>query len=228
MRARARIAVAAGGRFTCLRSDPPLLLRQTPDAVYLVGGAAGPLGGDDLQLDIDVGTGARLCLRTAAASVALPGSGPSRMAITARIATAGTLHWLPEQLIAANGCKHFTQSTVELAEGAGLLWRDELICGRYGEPPGDATVALDVNYGGKPLLRQALSVGPSAPGWDGPAVLGGARATGSLLETGSWEPAVLGPGAVRTQLAGPATLTTAVAQDAHELRGYLTAMSRRA
>lgn len=223
MRARARIVAEAGGRLTCLRGEPPLLLRQTPAAVYLVGGAAGPLGGDDLRLDIEVGTGATLCLRTVAASIALPGSAPSRMVVTARVTTGGTLHWLPEQLIAAHGCKHTSQSTVELAEGAALVWRDELICGRHGESPGDATVELDVTYAGRPLLRQALSIGPSAPGWDGPALLGNARAAGSLLHTGELPPAVLGPGAVRTPLAGPATLITAVAADAHELRRYLDA-----
>jgi len=33
-------------RLPVLRSQAPLILRQTPEAVYLVGGAAGPLGGD--------------------------------------------------------------------------------------------------------------------------------------------------------------------------------------
>ena len=56
-----------------LRSQAPLILRQTPEAVYLVGGAAGPLGGDVLELRIDVRAGATLRLRTAAAAVALPG-----------------------------------------------------------------------------------------------------------------------------------------------------------
>ena len=49
------------------------MLRRTPDAVYLVGGAAGPIGGDSLELRIDVRAGAALRVRTAAAAVALPG-----------------------------------------------------------------------------------------------------------------------------------------------------------
>ena len=80
MRARARVVVAAG-RLAVLDSRAPLVLRRTgPDEVYLVGGAAGPLGGDDLCLSVEVGTGDRLRLRTAAASVALPGpdGAPSR------------------------------------------------------------------------------------------------------------------------------------------------------
>jgi hypothetical protein len=45
-------ATDRGCAFPTLRSDPPLLLRPTPDALYLQGGAAGPLGGDRLRLDI--------------------------------------------------------------------------------------------------------------------------------------------------------------------------------
>ena len=62
--------------------------RQTgPGLVHLVGGAAGPLGGDDLRLDIEVGPDAVLCVLTVAASVALPafmlGHDPTRRIICA-------------------------------------------------------------------------------------------------------------------------------------------------
>jgi urease accessory protein len=218
--------VHGGTRLARLRGEPPLLLRQTgPGLVHLVGGAAGPLGGDDLRLDIDVGPDAVLCVRTVAASVALPArSGtPSRVTVTATVARGATLHWLPEQVVATANCHHLAFATVELSEGAALLWRDELICGRHGEAPGDATLGLSVSYAGRPLLRQTLSVGPSSDGWAGPAVLGGAKATGSLLRVGvSSPPAVLGPTAVRMPLAGPGSLITATAPDAHTLRGYLT------
>ena len=46
-------AVAGAGgvtRLPVLASQVPLVLRRTPDAVYLVGGAAGPIGGDVLAL----------------------------------------------------------------------------------------------------------------------------------------------------------------------------------
>jgi hypothetical protein len=68
--ARAAVAsradAAGRSRVTVLRSDGPLALRETPLGVYLVGTAAGPLGGDDLALDIDVGPGACLMIRSAA------------------------------------------------------------------------------------------------------------------------------------------------------------------
>jgi urease accessory protein len=237
MQAHARVVAEADGnggtRLARLRGEAPLLLRQTrvhagSVTVHLVGGAAGPLGGDDLRLDIEVGPGAALCLRAVAASVALPArsGAPSRTVLTATVAAGGSLCWLPEQLVAAGGCRHATLATVELAGGASLRWRDELICGRYGEEPGDATIATSVRYAGRPLLRQSLTVGPGAPGWAGPAVLGGAKATGSLLLVDPAGPravpAVLGPTAVRMPLTGgPASLLSATADDAHTLRGYL-------
>jgi urease accessory protein len=225
MRALARIVAEADERgtvLTRLRGEPPLLLRQTgPQTVHLVGGAAGPLGGDELQLDIEVGPGATLFVRTVAASIALPGPKPSRMQVNAVVGAGGSLYWLPEQLVAASKCRHAAVSNVDVANGASLIWRDELICGRHGEATGEATMRLSATYAGRPLLRQTLAVG--LHDWASPAVLGGASSTGSLLQVNGelCGPAVLGPGAVRSALTGPATLTTAVAPDAHRLRELL-------
>jgi urease accessory protein len=236
MQAHARIVAEVddrgGTRLARLRSEAPLLLRQTGTdrgfvTVHLVGGAAGPLGGDDLRLDIEVRPGAMLCLRSVAASVALPGrcGASSQVTVCVTVAAGGALHWLPEQTVAAAGCRHRTVAVVEVENGGSLLWRDELICGRHHEEPGDATVATSVRYAGRPLLRQTLAVGPDADGWDGPAVLGAARAAGSLLhvqpDTPPAAPCLLGPTAVRMPLAGPASLVSATAPDAHTLRGYL-------
>lgn len=237
MRARARVvAVAEAGRtrLATVRSETPLLVRRTggPGStaqVHLVGGAAGPLGGDQLRLEIDVGPGASLCVRTVAASVALPGPPGTRswVEVVARVAAGGRLAWLPEPLIAASNCRHLATGRVTVAEGAALVWRDELVCGRYGEEPGDAAVALTVSYAGQPLLQHELAVGPAAPGWDGPAVLDRAGATGSLLRVDpAWaqappEPVVLSPTAALLPLAGPAVLATATGPDHATVRRLL-------
>ncbi|MEV4762185.1 urease accessory protein UreD [Micromonospora chokoriensis] len=237
MRALARLVARADGRggttLVELRGETPLLLRQTPAdggvaTVHLVGGAAGPLAGDDLRLEIEVGAGAAVRVHSVAAAIALPGrpGAVSRMTVRAVVHAGATLHWLPEQLVAAAGCAHLAESRVELAAGSSLRWRDELVCGRYGESPGGAVVHTQVDYADRPLLRQSLAVGPHAPGWAGPAVLGGAAATGSLLVVDSSrpvEPAAVGGTVARLPLAGgPATLWTATAPDAHTLRAHLT------
>jgi urease accessory protein len=222
MRAVARI-VATEGRITTLYGEPPLLPRVTgPGEVYFVGGAAGPLGGDDLCVEIDLGPGADLYVRTVAASLALPGDGFSRTRISARVAAGSRLTWLPEPLIAASGCAHEAVSTVELADGARLVWREELVCGRYGEEPGDARLRLVVRLDGRPLHRHELAVGPGAPGWAGAAVLGGARAVGSVLVVGTEiNPVAATDRAALLALGRGAQLAVATGGDLREVRSAL-------
>jgi urease accessory protein len=142
------------------------VLRRTPEAVYLVGGVAGPIGGDALELRIDVRDGATLRVRTAAAAVALPGPDglESTLTVTATVGRGARLEYLPEPLVVTAGARHATILLVTLAEGATLLLRDELILGRHGEPGGSCRTVLRADYAGRPLLRQSLpGTAPSVP-----------------------------------------------------------------
>ncbi|HTF08806.1 MAG TPA: urease accessory protein UreD [Asanoa sp.] len=236
MRAEARLVAEPDGRggtrLSTVYGEPPLLLRRTGyrDAthaeVHLVGGAAGPLGGDDLRIGVVVRPGARLVIRTVAASLAQPSdpSAPSTLTVTATVGRGGALAWLPEPTIAVTGCDHLNRSIVDLDEGAELLWREEIVAGRHGEPPGDLRMATTVRYAGRTLLRHDLAIGPRAKGWDGPAVIG-ARAAGTLLILGPdapEQPATITNTAALMPLAhGPAALVSATGRDARELRAAL-------
>jgi urease accessory protein len=249
MRAHARLAVAAdrgargGTRIAGLRSDPPLVLRPTrPDVdplagacglggaacVSLAAAAAGPVGGDELALDVEVGAGATLILRTVAATLVLPGPHrrPSRTTITLRVAPEATLVWLPQPVIAAAGCDHGAATRVECCDGSRLLAREEIILGRYGEAPGAIRQRLRVSRDRAPVYDQELTVGPDVPGWDGAAVTGGRRALGSVLASGPGlhpAPACDVPGSEVATMAldDATTLVTALAADAHTLRRAL-------
>jgi urease accessory protein len=121
-------------------------------------------------------------------------------------------------------------STVELAETARLVWREELVLGRSGEAPGRVRTGLRVRRAGRALLSQDLAAGPDADGWAGAAVFGGNRTVGSVLVVDPrWTPT---PPDARTvvdgalmPLTGPAMLATAVAPDAHTLRARLAALA---
>ncbi|GAA4589665.1 urease accessory protein [Actinoplanes octamycinicus] len=252
-----------GTRLAVLRGQSPLLLRQTgsrhaaapPHAgglldtgglldaggvrdtggvtVHLVGGAAGPLRGDDLRLVIEVGQDARLTLRSVAAQLALPGrpAPPSRMTVTATVAAGGTLRWLPEPLIAAAGSDHVAITRVAVEAGGSLWWRDDLVCGRHAEESGDFVADTLVRYAGSTLHRHELAVGPRAPGWTGPAVLGTGRAVGTLLLAGPAAAAAADRGVTGTHaaimpLAGPGVLATAVAPDIRAVRAALDPLCR--
>jgi len=240
MRARARIVVEAdrrgGTRASVLRSESPLLLHRTgPPAgtgltVHLVGGAAGPLRGDDLKLDVEVGPGAWLDVRSVAASLALPGPAgrpPSRISLCVTVAEGATLRWMPEPLIAAAGCHHITSTEVRMAAGAALVWRDELVCGRHGEDPGDASTDITVRHAGATLYRHEFAVGPAAPGWCGAAVLGERRAVGSLVVVGADPPpaATAGDDSAIMPLAGPGYVAMAVGADIRHVRAALHSLS---
>jgi urease accessory protein len=178
MHATARVAASAGGRLDVLYGEAPLLPRRTgPNEIHFVSGAAGPLGGDRLRIEVCVGAGATLTVRSVAAMIALPSrdGALSRLDVHATVEDGGRLEWLTEPLIAAGRCNHVTASTVDLAVGASLVWRDELVCGRHGETPGDVRLLTSVQLDKRSLYVHELAVGPSAPGWSGPAVLAGGR-----------------------------------------------------
>ncbi|GAA2576535.1 urease accessory protein UreD [Actinomadura fulvescens] len=222
-RAAASAERDAGGRtrLTRLRSDGPLALRETAEALYLVGAAAGPLGGDDFEVTVRVGPDARLAIRSAATTLALPGDGESRMTVRATVASGGHLDFAPEPTVAAAGCHHRSVAAIELADGATLRWYEELILGRHLELPGRHTSRFDVTLGGAPLLRHELRL-------DDPSILGGvlgdAGAAGSVLlvAPGLCHEAWTGDALAVLPLAGPGVLVVAMAGDSAELRRSLT------
>lgn len=170
-------------RLVTLRSEVPLVLREADGALWLVGGAAGPLAGDELSLEVVVGAGAHLLVRSTAASILLggPGPGPSRLSVTAEVGDGAELVWLPEPTVATSRCSHEAITRVSLAGSGRLIWRDEVIAGRSGEGPGTWWSRLMVDIDGTPCCRQDLGIGPGFPGWSGPAVMGSYRAVGSAL-----------------------------------------------
>lgn len=211
-------------------------LRQRRDVcdssvtVWLAAGAAGPIGGDNLQLHVDVGPGASLCMRHVAASLALPGprGEPSQMKVVINVAADGTLAWLPEPLIAAHGCDHRTSTQVTLERGARLFLREELLLGRHAEQSGSVRQRLRVTIEGHPLHDQDLRIDPREAACCLP-VTGGRRAIGSLLVVdpameAQWNPAsaaVVDTDTAVMPLGGPAVLISAVADDALDLRRRL-------
>ena len=224
-------AVAGPGgvtRLPVLASQVPLVLRRTPDSVYLVGGAAGPLGGDSLALHITVGSGAFLRVRTAAASIALPGLDglESVLRVFVTVGEGGCLEYLPEPVVVTAGARHATLVSATLSGGASLVLRDEVLLGRHGEAGGTARSVLRVSYAGRPLLRHSLEVAGTDPASLGPAVLAGHRAVGTLLHVSEPEtagiPAQATPEVAVMPLAGPGIFVTALAHDAVTLRRRLT------
>lgn len=252
MRGRAHVATAlcAGSdgrgdsRVTGLRSEGPLVLRPTigkgrepwvrgrrgAARVSLASGAAGPIGGDRLELAVDVGAGSTLVLTEVSHTLCLPGRDGARSTTTVRITVedGGALVWLPEPVIAAHRSDHVVDVEAALGPGARLLAREEVLLGRHGEPAGRVRQRTRVTQAGRVLYQQDLGLGSE----DGstPAVVDDHRAVGSVLVvdpawSGDSRPPARGLGSMAAlmPLAGPAVLVSALAGDSLALRSALEA-----
>ena len=96
---------------------------------------------------------------------------------------------------------------MDLAAGAALVLRDEVVLGRHGERGGSCRTRLRADLAGAPLLRHELDVSGTDEVSLGPAVLVGCRTAGSLLWVGpGWDAAAAGtrgrPGDVRVRAGG--------------------------
>lgn len=240
--ATARIVAAAQGDTTVL----PVLDGEGPfdvrglhphghqARICIIGAMIAPLGGDRLRIEATARRGAALHITTAAATLALRGPTTEHATYDVHLTVEehAQLHWLPKALICTAGSNLRQSWTIDLAPTARLVLREEQILGRTGEPPGHLITRITVRRGGRTLLDQQAEYGPDTPGWDGPAVLAGHRATGQILIV---DPAfedkppatrLLGGAPENGQgvvapLAGPAALATAVAPDSLRLRRLL-------
>jgi urease accessory protein len=195
--------------------------------VCLSAGAAGPVGGDDLRLDVHVGSGSTLVLGQISATLLLPGAdgAQSRITVRATVEARATLVWWPQPVIAAHRCNHLTDVRIDLGHDARLVMREEVLLGRHCEPSGVLRQRLRVHRGGKPVHVQDLELG-SGTGRS-PAVLGEHRALGNILVIAP-EPLpeatlLLDRQSLVMPLARGGVLISAVGQDNLEVRRHLQA-----
>jgi urease accessory protein len=235
VKAHARLVVELDGRghsvIRQLRSSAPLTLvparrgqRGDAAAVWLVNSAAGPIGGDQLELTVLVGAGARVNLHGVAATLALPGhhAGPSRFAVSIEAASGARVAYLPEPTVITSRARHESWLHVELAHDASLRCREVLVLGRDGEPAGRLSTTTHVLRAGRPLLRQHLDIGD--PALDASAAyLAGRRVLATeilVLDAGPARPAS-GDWWSLTPLVAGGALATALANDAVTTMHYL-------
>lgn len=158
-----------------LRSEPPLSLRPTRCGVAMVGSAAGPVGGDEVSLRVDVGSGASLHMEAIAATMVFPGRGgsASHQSISIRVEEGGHLRWCGQPLLSVVRSTHTQNVTIELAPTATLDWVDSVVLGRSGEPPGVLDTMFRVVRAGSVVLHQRQLYDPESPSWSTTAGLGG-------------------------------------------------------
>ncbi|MDV3126265.1 urease accessory protein UreD [Mycobacterium sp. 21AC1] len=177
------VIVASPGRLPRIEARGGLTGRCTePDTVHLVSTAATPLGGDTMTVRVTVEPGARLRIRTVAATVALPGADTARSTVRWDIDVAGQLDLDPQPTVVADGSEHETSVHLRLAGAAQVRLRERIQIGRSGERAGFWSGLLYADLtspdAAVPLLRHRIELGSGALGDD---VLSAPRACVSEL-----------------------------------------------
>ncbi len=154
----------------------PIVLRPTGQArVHLVHGAGGPLGGDLLRLDVAIGAGATLAVRSAGATLVQPGrSGEVARWDTGVVVDAdAALDWAPEPTVVTDGAYYRTSLRADLGAGARATIREVVVMGRHGGLGGRYQGRLDVTMDGVPLLAHTTLARRGRPRTDRARRLGG-------------------------------------------------------
>jgi urease accessory protein len=157
------VLIARAGRPPRIEHTGGLAARRTgPDTVHLVSAAATPLGGDLITIRVEVEAGARLAVRTAAATVTLPGVSTSESRTHWEIESAGELDLDPQPTVVAAASRHVTTTRLTLGATARLRLRERVQIGRSGERDGFWSGALHADVGRLPLLRHRIELGTGA------------------------------------------------------------------
>jgi urease accessory protein len=133
--------------------------RTAPDTVHLVSVAATPLGGDAIHVRVIVEPGARLRLRTAAATVTLPGSATLESHSLWTLEVSGDLDVDPQPTVVAANSRHFTTTRLDLTAAGRVRLRERIQIGRSYERQGFWSGSLHADVDGSPLLRHRIELG---------------------------------------------------------------------
>lgn len=158
--------------------------------VYVLHPPGGIAGGDELELELDVRSGASALVTTPAATkLYRTRAERARISQTFVVRSGAVLEWLPQETIAFRGSSAAFSTRVSLEPGARYAgW--ELVC--LGRPAsgdafeqGDLEQRTELCLDGRPLVIERLSLAADSALRSGPWGLGGRSVYGCLLATGA-------------------------------------------
>ncbi|MFT7599618.1 MAG: urease accessory protein [Acidimicrobiales bacterium] len=180
VKASATVSVARCGERDIVvdqRASAPFSVRQCDGRILLASSAAAPVGGDELELTVDVGSGARAAIGSVAASMVWPGVGGVASSMTTDCAVGNGAHldlWLEPTISVAGSC-HRTATAVRLADDATCRVVEETVLGRRDEASGHLDLSLRMERGGRPLVHHDERFGPNVAGAWSSVSVGAAR-----------------------------------------------------
>jgi len=125
--------------------------------VYVLHPPGGLVGGDELDVSLEVDAGAHALVTTpAAAKIYRTAGAQVRQTQRLRVAAGGVLEWLPQESIVFDGAHATAETRIELSPGARFIGADA-VC--FGRPAGNAPFArgycrqlFELRRDGRPLL----------------------------------------------------------------------------
>jgi urease accessory protein len=154
------LIVARPGRQPSIECTGGVTARATePHTVHLVSAAATPLGGDTIALRVIVEPGAALRVRSAAATVTLPGRATAESTAHWHLEVAGDLDLDPQPTVVAGGSRHATSTRLSVEGSGRVRLRERVQVGRTLERQGFWSGSLHADVNGRPLLRHRIELG---------------------------------------------------------------------
>lgn len=154
--------------------------------VYVLHPPGGLAGGDDLDLSLRVGAGARVLATMPASTKFYRSTGaPSRLVNRLEVEADARLEWLPPETILFGGSNATLATEVRLAAGARFLGWEGLVLGR--PRSGDAYASgrfeqrLELHVDGRPILLERLAAAGGDPLLAAPWGLAGQPCLATLL-----------------------------------------------
>ena len=133
--------------------------RTDEDTVHLVSAAATPLGGDAIRVRIVVEAGARLRVRSAAATMAMPGAASMESRAAWELEVAGQLDLDPQPTIVAGRARHVSSTRLSVSGTGTVRLRERVQIGRSFEREGFWSGSLHADVDDAPLLRHRVELG---------------------------------------------------------------------
>lgn len=159
---------------TACEQQPPLRVVRAfplPDGaalVHLHNLSGGVLGGDQLELLIEVEASARAQITSTSATRLYRSRSAAPVAvqrIKCHVAEDALLEYLPDELIPFAGARYFQETTIELATGAGIFWWEIVAPGRAARRELFAydllQLKLDLTSAGEVLAQERIKLEPS-------------------------------------------------------------------
>jgi urease accessory protein len=180
----------------------PLRVADGPDGprVGLLATTALLLGGDEVEVVVEVGPGAALDLFDVAGTVAYHGRGrPATWRTTITVADDACLTYAGQPFVVSDGADVTRTLDLALGGSARLQLRETLVLGRDGQTGGRVRSRTGLRVGGVEVWREDADLDP-AEIRDFPGLLAGRRVVDTLLTVG--QPAPTAPPAVAYALLG--------------------------